>query len=81
MGLRQEVKPYNIRTTVISRGVVRTALLEQVSEEDIREQARGFVSQLAIPADRYARMVAFAVSEPEEVDVNGILFRPIAQPI
>jgi NADP-dependent 3-hydroxy acid dehydrogenase YdfG len=80
-GLRQEVKPYNIRTTVISPGAVATELLEHISEKEIQEQTKGFVSQIAIPADSFARMVAFAVNEPEDVDVNEILFRPTAQPI
>jgi NADP-dependent 3-hydroxy acid dehydrogenase YdfG len=78
-GLRQEVKPYNIRTTVISPGAVATELLEHISEKEIQEQTKGFVSQIAIPADSFARMVAFAVNEPEDVDVNEILFRPTAQ--
>ena len=80
-GLRQEVKPYNIRTTVISPGAVATELLEQISEKEIQEQTKDFVSQIAIPADSFARMVAFAVNEPADVDVNEILFRPTAQPI
>ena len=33
-GLRQEVKPYNIRTTVISPGVVATELPDSVTEPD-----------------------------------------------
>ena len=80
-GLRQEVKPYNIRTTIISPGAVATELLEHISDDNIREQTKGFVSQIAIPADSFARMVAFAVNEPENVDVNEILFRPTAQPV
>lgn len=79
-GLRQEVKPYNIRTTVISPGAVSTELLEHTSDREIREQTEAFVNQIAIPADSFARMVAFAVNEPAEVDVNEILFRPTAQP-
>lgn len=80
-GLRQEVKPYNIRTTVISPGAVATELLEHISEKEIQAQTKDFVSQIAIPADSFARMVAFAVNEPADVDVNEILFRPTAQPI
>jgi len=80
-GLRQEVKPYNIRTTVISPGAVATELLEHISDKEIQAQTKEFVSQIAIPADSFARMVAFAVNEPEDVDVNEILFRPTAQPI
>jgi NADP-dependent 3-hydroxy acid dehydrogenase YdfG len=34
-GLRQEVKPYNIRTTVISPGAIATELPSSVTEPDI----------------------------------------------
>lgn len=80
-GLRQEVKPYNIRTTVISPGAVATELLEHISNKDIQAQTKDFVSQIAVPAETFARMVAFAINEPADVDVNEILFRPTAQPI
>ena len=78
-GLRQEVKPYNIRTTVISPGAVATELLESISERDIAEKTRETVKQIAIPAISFARMVAFAIGQPEDVDVNEILFRPTRQ--
>lgn len=80
-GIRQEVKPYNIRTTVISPGAVATELLEHISDEQIQAQTKEFVEQIAVPADTFARMVAFAINEPANVDVNEILFRPTAQPI
>lgn len=80
-GLRQEVKPYNIRTTVISPGAVATELLDHISEKDIADNVREHVNEIAIPADSFARMVAFAISQPEDVDVNEILFRPTAQPL
>jgi NADP-dependent 3-hydroxy acid dehydrogenase YdfG len=80
-GLRQEVKPYNIRTTVISPGAVATELLEHISDEETRAQTKDRVSKIAVPAETFARMVAFAINEPEDVDVNEILFRPTAQPI
>lgn len=78
-GLRQEVKPYNIRTTVISPGAVATELLDHISEKDIAEGVRRRVVEIAIPAESFARMVAFAISQPEDVDVNEILFRPTRQ--
>ena len=80
-GLRREVKPYNIRTTVISPGAVSTELLEHISEKDVQEGTKDFVSKIAVPADTFARMVAFAISQPDDVDVNEILFRPTAQPV
>jgi hypothetical protein len=33
----------------------------------------------AIPSDSFARCVLFAISQPENVDVNEILFRPTVQ--
>jgi NADP-dependent 3-hydroxy acid dehydrogenase YdfG len=77
-GLRQEVKPYNIRTTVISPGAVATELPNTTTEPDIAEKVRKSY-EIAIPAESFARAVAFAISQPEEVDVNEILFRPTRQ--
>jgi NADP-dependent 3-hydroxy acid dehydrogenase YdfG len=37
------------------------------------------VGQVGVPAETFARLVAFAISEPEDVSVNEILFRPTAQ--
>src|SRR5260370_36324590 len=39
-GLRQEVKTYNIRTTVISPGAVATELPDSITEPDIAEAVR-----------------------------------------
>lgn len=77
-GLRQEVKPYNIRTTIISPGLVDTELPGTITDKVV---AAGFaqVYKIAIPADSFARCVAFAIGQPEEVDINKILFRPTAQ--
>jgi NADP-dependent 3-hydroxy acid dehydrogenase YdfG len=78
-GLRQEVKPYGIRTTVISPGAVASELPGSITEADVAAGIRQFYDEYAIPADSFARMVAFAMSQPDEVDVNEILFRPTAQ--
>jgi NADP-dependent 3-hydroxy acid dehydrogenase YdfG len=78
-GLRQEVKPYNIRTTVISPGAVATELPNSVSDPAAAERLRGFYAQVAVPAESFARAVAFALSQPPEVDINEILYRPTMQ--
>jgi NADP-dependent 3-hydroxy acid dehydrogenase YdfG len=78
-GLRQEVKPHNIRTTIISPGAVESELPDSVTDEEAGSRIRDFYAKVAIPADSFARMVAFAMSQPDDVDVNEILFRPTAQ--
>jgi NADP-dependent 3-hydroxy acid dehydrogenase YdfG len=45
----------------------------------VAENIRQYYEAYAIPADSFARIVAFAISQPEDVDVNEILFRPTRQ--
>ena len=78
-GLRMEVKPYNIRTTIISPGAVATELPQSAGEPDLAAQIQSYYDDVAIPPDSFARTVAFAISQPEEVDINEILFRPTRQ--
>ncbi|KVU08814.1 oxidoreductase [Burkholderia ubonensis] len=77
-GLRQEVKPHNIRTTIISPGAVATELTQTITDPDV---AKGMsqVYQQAIPASAFARAVEYAMSQPDDVDVNEVLFRPTSQ--
>ena len=78
-GLRQEVKPYNIRTTLVSPGAVDTELPDSITDPDVAVTMRKFYDDIAIPADSFARAVVFAMSQPDDVDVNEILFRPTRQ--
>ena len=78
-GLREEVKPYDIRTTVISPGAVATELPDSITEQDIAANMKKFYAQFALPADSFARAVAFAIEQPPELDVNEILYRPTRQ--
>jgi NADP-dependent 3-hydroxy acid dehydrogenase YdfG len=78
-GLRQEVKPYNIRTTVISPGAVATELPNTITDAGVAERVNQLYAEVAIPAGSFARAVAFAMSQPEDVDINEILFRPTRQ--
>lgn len=77
-GLRQEVKAHNIRTTIISPGAVATELTTTITDPAIAERIQK-TYEIAIPADSFARALVFALSQPEDVDINEILFRPTAQ--
>lgn len=59
-------------------GAVDTELTKTITDEDI---AKGMSKtyENAIPAEAFARVVAFAISQPDDVDVNEILFRPTVQ--
>lgn len=78
-GLRKEVKPYNIRSTILSPGAVDTELPASTRAEGMAQAMQAFYEHNAIPADSFARCVLFAISQPAEVDINEILFRPTRQ--
>jgi NADP-dependent 3-hydroxy acid dehydrogenase YdfG len=77
-GLRIELKADNIRSTMISPGVVATELPESSSEEASRRNLRELY-KIAIPADSIARAVAYAIEQPNEVEIDEIVIRPTAQ--
>ncbi len=77
-GLRLEVKPHNIRTTVILPGAIATDLPGGINDQDIAAAMKG-AYEIAIAPDSFARTIAFAISQPEDVDVNEIVFRPTRQ--
>jgi NADP-dependent 3-hydroxy acid dehydrogenase YdfG len=77
--LRQEVKPYDIRTTVISPGAVATELPASVTEPDVAGAISKFYDAYAIAPASFARAIAFAIGQPADMDVNEIIFRPTRQ--
>lgn len=75
-GLRQESK--SVRVTVISPGVVTTELGHDITDATSKQ----FLTQLrndALSADAIARAVLYAIAQPDDVDVNEIIVRPIGQ--
>lgn len=78
-GLRMDVKPYNIRTTIVCPGAVKTELLDHITEADVQQANQDYVGSVGISPDSFARVVAFAISQPEDVDINEVIFRPTLQ--
>ena len=76
-GLRQETD--KIRVTVVSPGVTESELAEGISDEAGRNEMKTF-RRIAIPADAIARAIAYAIEQPDEVDVSEIIVRPTASP-
>jgi NADP-dependent 3-hydroxy acid dehydrogenase YdfG len=74
-GLRQESK--NIRVTTISPGVVETELGSDITEESAKGALKEF-RKIALTPDAIALAVLYAVSQPDDVDVNEVIVRPTA---
>lgn len=76
-GLRQEVGG-SIRVTTIEPGAVDSDLKFGSGHQPSREFVVEFYKQ-AIPAISVARAVAFAIEQPDDVDINEIVLRPTKQ--
>lgn len=72
-GLRQEAGD-KLRVTIISPGIVKTSFTENVTDPVLREKLR-----LAMTPDAVARAIAYAIEQPDDIDVNEIVIRPTAQ--
>ena len=76
-GLRQESK--DLRVTVVSPGLTRTELFDGIAASEVRAAVRGMVEQTSIPASAIAEAIGFAISQPDNVDINELIVRPTAQ--
>jgi NADP-dependent 3-hydroxy acid dehydrogenase YdfG len=65
--------------TVISPGVTESELADSISAEGARETMKQF-RQIAIPSEAIGRAIAYAIEQPDDVDVNEIIVRPTASP-
>ena len=74
-GIRQEHQ--NIRATIISPGVVESELADTITDAGTAEGMKAF-REIAIKPDAIARAIAFAVSQPDDVDVSEVIVRPTA---
>ena len=75
-GLRQEVGD-SIRVTSIEPGAVESDLKHSTSGT-ARDTVLDFYKQ-AIPSASVARAIAFAIEQPDDVDINAIVIRPTRQ--
>ena len=57
--------------------MVTSELAETISDPVARERMRSYRT-IAIEPDAIARAIAFAIEQPEDVDVNEIVVRPLA---
>jgi NADP-dependent 3-hydroxy acid dehydrogenase YdfG len=78
--LRQESTDGVLRTTSISPGYVRTELVDNaVDDPAARDRARESMATLAIDPTAVARAIAFAIDQPDDVEIGDLTIRPTRQ--
>jgi len=77
-GLRQEAGD-RLRVTVISPGITSTDFAVTVTNQEVKARLEHTRDTIAMPPDAVARAIAFAIGQPDDIDVNEIVVRPTAQ--
>jgi NADP-dependent 3-hydroxy acid dehydrogenase YdfG len=77
--LRQESTDGALRTTSISPGYVHTELVDHIDDPEQREAMRQAMATLGISPDAVARAIAFAIEQPDDVEIGDITIRPARQ--
>jgi NADP-dependent 3-hydroxy acid dehydrogenase YdfG len=72
-GLRQENA--DVRVTVISPGAVESEIAESISDPSSRKAIQE-LRRIALNPEAIARAIAYAIEQPNDVDVNEIIVRP-----
>lgn len=70
----------NIRTATIYPAAINTELLNQITNQDMAEKMTALYEKHGISPDRVANVVAFAIDQPEDTNVNEFTIGPTTQP-
>ncbi|OOQ57889.1 SDR family oxidoreductase [Mucilaginibacter pedocola] len=77
-GLRQESQG-RWRVTGVSPGYVSTEFAGKIKNDALRANIQKNAEKMAIPAEAIARAIAYAIDQPDNVDVGDIVIRPAVQ--
>lgn len=78
-GLRQESTDGVVRTTSISPGFVDTQLDGSIDDVELRRRIRRDMTDFGIAPAAVARAIAFAIEQPDDVEIGDITIRPTVQ--
>lgn len=69
----------NIRTATLYPAAINTELLGTITDEGVKIGMESLYKQVGITPDAIARVVAFAIDQPEDVNVNEFTIYPTKQ--
>lgn len=69
----------NIRTTTLYPAAINTELLNHIGDEKTATNMKNFYKQHGISPDAIARVVNFAIDQPEDVDISEFTIYPTNQ--
>lgn len=78
-GLRQELAG-QIRVTVIAPGFTATNVAAHVRDPEVRTQIEASRDRFAMSPEAVARAIAYALEQPDDVNIGEVVIRSTAQP-
>lgn len=70
----------NIRTATIYPAAINTELLDAITDTNVSDAMTALYQRYGISAERVANVVAFAIDQPEDTNVNEFTIGPTKQP-
>lgn len=78
MGLEKELSKTGVRVTNISPGAVESELTNHITDDEVLEMFKDRASSMKkLQAEDIARSVVYAVTQPDYVNVNEVVVRPM----
>ena len=78
-GLRQELAG-KLRVTVISPGFTHTNFVAHVRDDSLQAQMKEAAAKYAMNPNAVAKAIAYAIKQPDEINVGEIVVRSTSQP-
>ena len=70
----------HIRTATMYPAAINTELLNVITDHDVAEAMTATYERYGISPDRVAHVVAFAIDQPDDTNVNEFTIGPTTQP-
>jgi len=77
--MRQELAPEGIRSTLVSPGFTDTNFISSTRNPDELAALTACRDAIAMPPEAVAETIAFAIAQPDSVDIGEIVVRPTVQ--
>jgi NADP-dependent 3-hydroxy acid dehydrogenase YdfG len=79
--LRREVAEFNVRSTLISPGFTRTEFVDSITRDAAALEAiKTRRDAVAMPPKAVADAIAYALTQPDDINVGELIVRPTAAP-
>jgi NADP-dependent 3-hydroxy acid dehydrogenase YdfG len=78
--LRQELAESGLRSTLISPGFTNTEFISSTRDPDELAALTARREAIAMPPEAVSETIAFAIDQPDNVDIGEIVVRPTVQP-